>query len=357
MYFEFSFSQNTIISEYYRETVDLRGEELRTALWNKIKNHNIFYYNNMWNSNWSIFQETDIKEDGYIWDMYSACNFMPEDHGNSAVECGKYDREHSFPKDWFGGDINPMYSDLFHIYPTNCVTNNKRGNYPYGEVGNNITYTSTNGSKRGPANSNLGYSGVVFEPIDEYKGDFARTYFYMLTCYMDKNLKQGSSIMVAENNNFENWAIEMLLRWHREDPVSQKEIDRNNKIFCNYQHNRNPFIDCPAFADLIWDTNYSGTITFTSESINCQPININYVEKNNTINIINTNNIIKIETSTKIIDINICDIAGRTILKSSVNKKQEKINTNTFENGIYIISIKTENGEIYSDKIVILNGL
>ena len=247
---EFVFSQ--VPDNYYNNAEDLSGEELRTALFNIIKNHTQLTYDQLW----TAFHYTDKKDDGKVWDIYSNCDytFDVDKCGNYNSECDCYNREHLFPKSWFGG-ASPMYTDLFHLYPSDGWVNNKRGDFPFGEI-TTPTFTSSNGSKIGAARNGLGYTGTVFEPPDEYKGDFARSYFYMLTCYMDKNLKQSNSVMVSTNNNFETWAINMLLQWHRNDPVSEREIYRNNIIYNNYQTNRNPFIDQASFAEKIWNPNY-----------------------------------------------------------------------------------------------------
>ena len=99
----------------------------------------------------------------------------------------------------------------------------------------------------------MGYTGTVFEPIDEYKGDFARAYFYMSVRYYGEDSNWGSSGM-TNKSEIEDWAMTMLLNWHNNDPVSQKEIDRNNVIYNSYQHNRNPFIDHPEYAGMIWNS-------------------------------------------------------------------------------------------------------
>jgi endonuclease I len=205
---------------------------------------------------WTAFYTTDCRPDGKVWDMYSnITNYTfgsDQDKGSHSSEGKVYNREHSFPKSWFGGDKKPMYTDLFHLYPTDGYVNERRGNLPFGEVGN-TTYQSSGGfSKVGSCRVD-GYSGIVFEPADEYKGDFARTYFYMVTAYEDDlpgwpgcDMLDGSTYPA-----FETWAIHMLLRWHRSDPVSQKEIDRNNAVE-KIQCNRNPFIDHPVLAEFIW---------------------------------------------------------------------------------------------------------
>jgi endonuclease I len=251
---------------YYSAAEDKTGLELKIALYNIIKGHTIVSYDGLWNA----FKFTDKKTNGKVWDMYSDIpggtppyeyTFTTNQCGNYNSEADCYNREHSMPKSWFN-DASPMYSDLFHLYPTDGWVNGKRSNYPFGRVGS-PTWTSLNGSKLG--NSNYpGYSGVVFEPRDEYKGDFARTYFYMVTRYHNV-VQNWSSDMLANNQfpAFTTWALNLLMEWHEADPVSQKEIDRNNVVYSSYQNNRNPFIDHPEYADLIWNAS-STEVSFTS---------------------------------------------------------------------------------------------
>lgn len=236
---------------YYNGTEGLTGEALRSALFNIIGDHTAVSYSSIW----TYFQSTDKRPDGKVWDMYSdipggtpayTYTFVADQCGNYSSEGDCYNREHSFPSSWFN-DEAPMRTDLFHIYPTDGFVNGKRSNYPYGEVGAG-TWTSTNGSKLGTCNF-PGYSATVFEPIDEYKGDFARSYFYMITCYLDK-VPEWSSPMI-EGDDLTPWARLMLLQWSEEDTVSEKEIDRNNTVY-NFQQNRNPFIDHPEWAEAIW---------------------------------------------------------------------------------------------------------
>ena len=151
-----------------------------------------------------------------------------------------------------GGTDEPMYTDLHHIIPTDRLANSQRSAWPLGEV-DDVQWT--NGS------SYLGYgtfgnnsTNLTFEPADEYKGDFARIYFYMATCYMDKNFTQGGKgfkVFMSGTANFNSKALDLYLEWHRNDPVSQKEIARNNKV-AKKQGNRNPFVDEPELAEYIW---------------------------------------------------------------------------------------------------------
>ncbi len=236
-------------SGYYSGAKGKTGAGLKTALFKKISNHTALSYDALWNA----YKTTDVRADGTIWDMYSdITHYNPsKDHGGSyGKEGDMFNREHSFPKSWFS-NATPMYTDLFHLYPTDGYVNGRRSNYPFGET-NSPTYTSHGGfSKLGPS-SVSGYSGTVFEPNDEYKGDFARTYFYMATAYEDK-IAGWSSPMLSKNSYpaYANWALTMLLRWAHEDPVSQKEIDRNNAVY-TIQHNRNPYIDYPGLEQYVW---------------------------------------------------------------------------------------------------------
>jgi hypothetical protein len=143
-----------------------------------------------------------------------------------------------------------MYSDLFALYPCDAHVNGNRGVYPYGEVSLPV-WVSLNGSKVGPCTF-PGYSGTVFEPIDAYKGDLARTYFYMTTRYYTEDGGWPGSPMTA-GADLLPWAVDMLLEWHTEDPVSWKELERNATVYA-IQNNRNPFIDRPEFATHLYVT-------------------------------------------------------------------------------------------------------
>lgn len=238
-----------IPSGYYSSADGYCGASLKTALCKVIYNHTALSYDALWEA----FKTTDKRADGKVWDMYSSSTnfvFGTDQAGSYKKEGDVYNREHSFPKSWFN-DARPMYSDLFHLYPTDGYVNGRRSNYPFGET-DSPTYTSNGGfSKLGPS-STPGYSGIVFEPADEYKGDFARTYFYMATCY-ENQIASWSCPMLAGNKYpaYTSWAVTLLLRWAEEDPVSEKEINRNNEVY-KLQKNRNPFIDFPGLEEYIW---------------------------------------------------------------------------------------------------------
>lgn len=195
------------------------------------------------------FRSTDRRPGtDFWWDMYSDMDVDIYD------KFGNYmNREHAFPKSWWGGSTSvPAYTDLNHLYPSEAKANQAKSNYPLGEV---ITPKFDNGVvKVGiPTTGQGGGAGQVFEPNEEYKGDFARTYFYMVTTYQSLTWEPKNMYMLVQNDypTLKTWAIDLLMRWHREDPVSEKEINRNEEVY-KIQNNRNPFIDFPNLAEYIW---------------------------------------------------------------------------------------------------------
>ena len=250
---------------YYQNADGKQGEALKTAMYGIIYNRTEQRYDDLW----TAFQTTDVRSDDKIWDMYSnITNYTPVNSGSTYSEEGDcYNREHSFPQSWFGSNT-PMYTDLHHIYPTDGFVNGKRANYPFGET-SNPTYTSANDFSKLGNCTYPGYTGIVFEPADEYKGDFARTYFYMITCYEEKlpdwytNYSSTDVVHVIDGSTypgFQTWQLKMLMKWAKNDPVSDKEINRNNAVYA-IQNNRNPFIDYPGLEEYIW-----GSMTTTAFS-------------------------------------------------------------------------------------------
>ena len=250
--------------EYYKAADGKKGAALKTALCGVIYNRDEegADLNAAYKALWTHFQTTDKQTDGSVWDMYSNMRAMTfgddQDKGSGGNKEGEYyNREHSFPNSWFGGKVMPMYTDLHHMYPTDKLVNNKRANYPFGET-SNPTYKSANDfSKLGPCNY-PGYTGTVFEPNDEYKGDFARTFFYMVTCYEEKIIdwyqNYPESQPTLDGNAYPGlsaWQLEMLMKWAKNDPVSKKETNRNKAVY-GIQKNRNPFIDYPGLEEYIW---------------------------------------------------------------------------------------------------------
>ncbi|MEZ4755535.1 MAG: endonuclease [Flavobacteriales bacterium] len=236
---------------YYEPAAGLYGEALRSALHDIIDDHAVLANSQLW----AAYEACDAKPDGTVWDMYSdvpdgtpayVYQFGVDQCGTYNEEGDCFNREHSFPQSWFNSSV-PASTDLFHLYPTDAWANQKRGNNAYGEVGS-TTWVGSNGSKLGTC-IYPGCTGVAFEPIDAYKGDFARSYFYMLTRYLPELGSWNSPMM--SGGEFLPWAENMLLEWHAADPVSPKEVARNNAVF-NIQGNRNPFIDQPEWVSSIW---------------------------------------------------------------------------------------------------------
>jgi endonuclease I len=262
---------------YYDNAEGKSGADLKTSLYNIIKNHTSLSYGDLW----IAFRTTDAKSNGKVWDMYSNTNYTfgsdQQGGGGYTGEGQMYNREHSFPKSWFGGEVPPMYTDLFHLYPADAYMNGIRSNYPYGNVGN-ARYTSTNGSKLGNSTtSSFNESAYVFEPASEYKGDFARTYFYMATCYENRIAgwrgNNAATRDILDGNSypaFKSWYVDMLIEWHKADPVSEKEINRNNAVY-QIQGNRNPYIDHPEWVECVWKENCVSQATVIISDVKYQP--------------------------------------------------------------------------------------
>ena len=233
---------------------------------------------------WGAFKTTDKKSNGRVWDMYSDCSwtFGSDQCGSYSSECDCYNREHSIPKSWFGGSTSGPGCDIFHLVPTDGKVNGMRSNYAFGEV-SSASYTY-DGAKKGSAKSitiiggntiagnagtTISCSGTVFEPRDEYKGDFARGYMGSLLKWAgDQSFTTGEGSKIFTTNfttgsfGLTKYGVALLMKWHRQDPVSQKEIDRNNGIQ-QTQGNRNPFIDYPYLAEYIWGEKAGETLSLS----------------------------------------------------------------------------------------------
>lgn len=256
---------------YYQAADGKKGAALKTAFFNIIKNHTDIGYDGLIEA----YHKTDTRADGKLRDWYSnATNYTWDDRNGNNREGAGWNREHSVPQSWFSKS-NPMKSDIVHVLPTDCYVNNRRSSYPFGEVGN-ATYTSNNGYSKLGSCKTSGYSGTVFEPNDEIKGDIARIYFYMVTCYEDRftGWTAGSATQVFSSNKYEGlktWCMDMMMRWSKNDPVDAVETARNNAVQ-EVQGNRNPYVDYPGLEEYVWGSkkeeafsydNYDGTGTVT----------------------------------------------------------------------------------------------
>ncbi len=250
----FTYTDVTVPAGYYDSALGLRGTALRAALHNIIKNHTVVSYDYAY----TAYQTTDVRPDGKVWDMYSDVpggtpyyEYSFSDHSSTGNEGTGFNREHSWPQAWFGGSVEPMYSDLWIVYPTDAKVNEYRSNYAYGTVGT-ATITSRNGTKLGPS-SDPDFTGIVFEPIDAFKGDLARSVCYVATRYYteDASWPGGDG---ASRGDLLPWAAKLYTQWCANDPVSWKERMRNGAVYA-IQHNRNPFVDHPEFLAAIFDSN------------------------------------------------------------------------------------------------------
>ncbi len=232
---------------YYNSLVGKKEGDLKTAACQLVRN---FTQVSSYTALPSYFRRTDVyPQSNRWWDMYSNIPLY-------APSFSGLNREHSFPKSWWGGltDV-PAYVDLNHLYPSEAEANMAKNNYPLGEVATSVAPSFQNGVVKvgHPATGIGGGSQTVFEPADEYKGDFARTYFYMVTTYQNLTWTTKYAWMMTQElyPTLKGWAIDLLLKWHRQDPVSEKEVNRNEVVY-SIQNNRNPFIDCPELAEYIW---------------------------------------------------------------------------------------------------------
>ncbi|PZU87242.1 MAG: endonuclease I [Chryseobacterium sp.] len=262
---------------YYSGTENLSGYALKSKLHDIIsaKNYN-WHYDDLK----TLYGQTDIDKfydydagnTTYLLDIYSnnptgttAYHYTLDNIiGSANAEGLGWNREHMMPQSTFNG-YYPMYSDLFYVVPTDARINQLRSNYPYGKAGSTVYYNFTNGSKQASNGTpNATYTGRVYEPIDEFKGDIARTLLYFAVRYEGKlgtfnfstnttdPTKDQNPLNGTEEKAFEDWYVAMLLSWNAQDPVSPREIARNNSVY-NIQKNRNPFIDHPEWVDLIWN--------------------------------------------------------------------------------------------------------
>lgn len=332
---------------YYQKTHGKMGRELKSAFFEVIKNPNVIDYDSLWKAyNTSDPRTMEGVEGQIIWDMYSGISryplyTYPHGTGTGSTEGEKgIQREHSMPKAWFNPtaktsskasknyeDIHPLYSDLVHLIPTDAVCNNNRSDFCYGEIAEGMVEWESSGgfSKKSKQNgcATEGWAeqvanpskSRVFEPNDEYKGDLARIYFYMVTCYEpnyfswipvrhteikvdNKGVEYEAYVKDGEKGSYSNnhcgtwtsdmfdaasedyyqpfasWALNMLMRWSKEDPVSQKERDRNEAIW-QFQGNRNPFVDYQGLENYIWGDKKEVAFDYGGEPAGEEPISEN----------------------------------------------------------------------------------
>lgn len=205
---------------------------------------------------WQALPFTDHKPGGVVWDMYSNCvRYYPNKLGDSGCSLNI---EHCLPKSWWGGTVNEAYKDLYNLNPSDQRTNGQKSNSAPGHVKKGDKFD--NGSFKMAKANTSGYGYICWEPAEEYRGDFARTYFYMATAY--EYLEWTAYPQYISNTNylmFSDSIQKVLLDWHRADPVSDKERCRAD-VISDIQGNRNPFIDYPELVEYIWGDRKGQTV-------------------------------------------------------------------------------------------------
>lgn len=341
------FSQ--IPAGYYNSATGT-GYTLKTQLYNIIKGHTDRTYNGLWTTYGTSDRDHYYENDNTILDIYSekpagpdaySYTYQTDQCGNYTAEGACYNREHTVPQSVFGSQT-PMYSDAHHIPPTDGYVNNRRDNWPHGVVGT-ATWTSTNGSKLGSASNSgyaAGYTGTVFEPIDEFKGDIARMYFYFATRY--ENTVSGYTYAMfngTSNQVFTTTFLRILYTWHTQDPVSQREIDRNNAIYAR-QNNRNPYIDHPEYVQIIWGPTLA---TDSFEAI----ANVSVYPNPS------TNHTINIYSEKELDEIQLINISGQIVQQIKKPAHNQEIYTlNELPQGFYLLRLSSEN-QSTTKKIII----
>ncbi|MBR2230822.1 MAG: endonuclease [Prevotella sp.] len=249
---------------YYKNADGLSGEGLKTAL-SKIICGSLDAVG--YNSLDEKYKITDKRADGTLRDWY-------DNTTKYNWTSGGWNKEHLVPQSWFK-EASPMKSDIVHVVPTDSELNNTRGSDPLAEVGNKANDCPNGSYCLWGSCKTPGYSGKVFEPNDEIKGDIARIYFYMATCYEDVilNWKGKTTASTAYDvldftggtkyQPFKQWYMNMLLRWAKEDPVDEIENARNNGVK-QVQNNRNPFVDYPGLEQYIWGSKKNDSFSYSN---------------------------------------------------------------------------------------------
>ena len=316
----------------YSSLEGLKSKALLSSLHSLIVDHTVLSYDDVRGDRANV----DLNADGNIWDIYSDCSFSPKGYcrgSDGFAECECYNREHALPKSWWGGsDTEPMYTDLYHIFPTDFEANSNRSAWPYGEVTGTVEWSNSLGSKVGYGTFGSSGNNYVFEPADEYKGDLARVYFYMITCYNDKNFTAGGKgyQMFTYSGNtagFTSKALTLLLKWHRQDPVSKKETERNNAVSLK-QHNANPFVGDPNLVEFIWGKWKNEAYTCNASGTDVRPVQ----EENIRISVVGGHLNIR---SDRYMDIRIYDITGSEMRSVSADGQADI----SLPTGLYLVCV------------------
>ena len=240
-------------SDYYRTVEGLKKAELKTSLHGLIQPESVLDYGGKGEGyTWSGFAVTDCMPDGTVRDRYS--DEVRDFNGLNAVS--GMNIEHVFANSWWGHTVNNAYCDLFNLFPSDASANGRKSNNPMGVVTGDVSFD--NGVTRVGRSTSYREDSLitVWEPADQWKGDFARTFFYMATCYenLQDEWQTTEGLLVVQPDRYPTlrpWVTRLLLEWNEADPVDAIERERNEAV-CAIQGNRNPFVDYPQLAEYIW---------------------------------------------------------------------------------------------------------
>ena len=246
-------SMGAVPLEYYSSANGKKKAELKAALHSTIQVKKVLAYGSGAGKTWSGFYQTDRMADGEVRDRYSNDHryFASGASAASASAVGGMNIEHSFPKSWWGGTENNAYKDLFNLMPCEQKINSSKSNYAMGKV---TTVKTDNGcTKVGTGTTKSGTTKSLWEPADNWKGDFARGYMYMATTYSNFSWTGEGLTMLQQDAwpTLQPWAYQLLLEWCRQDPVDEIEVARNEAVYA-IQGNRNPYVDFPNLMEYVW---------------------------------------------------------------------------------------------------------
>lgn len=323
-------TDRNIPAGYYTAMDGKTGAALKTAAYECIKGQTVISYGD---NTWTVFQDSDVRPDGTWWDIYSN-NKVQASSGHSGMNI-----EHAVANSWWGKTKIDAYKDIHHLFPADSNANSRKSNYPLGETDNP---TWTNGVTiigKAASGSKGGTGGYVYEPADEYKGDNARVYFYMAVRYPDitwKDTDSGYEAWIQFNREdyptLVAYAQELLLKWARNDEVSQKGIDRNEAIY-KHQKNRNPFVDFPGLEEYIWGDKKN--VAFDLEAMLKGESSINSIKEATPFSATPCAGGLTISCEGSVTDLRIFDMSGRTVLSLTDVADGTTI---TLAGGIYIVS-------------------
>lgn len=258
---------SAIPAGFYTDIDGLYGEALKMAVCKADSVHTDLGYGGLW----PAYETSDVffYTDDMVVDYYNDIEYH---FSGTGASIGAMNREHVCARSWWSSTDSPAYphNDLFQVLPSDANANGAKSNYPLGTT-SSASYTNPR-MMVGPSDMD-GYTGTVFEPCDEYKGDFARIYFYVSTMYWGIPWKSNSNVASTvpftkqAYPTIDSWILQMLLDWNAQDPVSQWEVTRNEKVF-GIQGNRNPFVDYPQLADHIWGSQKDVPFSLSTAVVN-----------------------------------------------------------------------------------------